>query len=150
MFDRSQKRRFSSLIPILAIGVSCAWAAEARAQAPTANPRAAALYLAVCAPVGYTTISNEDTDVLRPGRTRDYTVTLQAGVSYCIFAAGDHRIDDLDIFRYDENANLIDRDTSTDAIPTVSVRPAWTGRFRVRIKNHQGYGAGYYALGIAY
>lgn len=151
MVDGSPKRRrVSSLTPFLAIGVSCLWTAAAPADAPTANVRAAALYLTVCKPAGCTELRNEDTDVLQPGQTMDYTVTLRAGVSYCIFAAGDERIRDLDIFVYDENANLIDRDTSRDAIPSVSVTPAWTGPFKVRVKNFRGYGAGYYAVGIAH
>jgi hypothetical protein len=150
MADLSQlgrRLRWGALIAVL--GTTCFFAAVARADAPTATARAAALYWSLCAPAGYTVLSNEDTDVLASGRFRDYTVVLQAGVSYCIFAAGDQRIEDLDIFLYDENSNIIDRDTSRDAIPSVSVTPAWTGRFTLRIKNYKGYGAGYYTVGIA-
>jgi hypothetical protein len=151
MIDRFRKRRgVGAAGAMLAIGVSCLSAAPARGDASTANARAAALYLAVCAPAGYTTLRNEDTDSLQPGQTMDYSVTLHAGTSYCIFAAGDQWIYDLDILLYDENAKLVRSDVSRDAIPSVSVTPAWTGPFTVRIKNVRGRGAGHYAVGIAH
>ena len=121
---------------------------RAHASEDTAVARAAMLWVAVIEPRGYDTLRNEDSDVLAQGQTMTYTVTLYRGVSYVLFAAGDENIRDLDIFLYDENGNLIDRDTSNDNIPVVSVTPKWTGSFKLNVRNYAGR-RGWYHMAIA-
>jgi hypothetical protein len=71
-----------------------------------------------------------------------YTVktTLYSGNDYAIIGAGDSDVRDLDIELYDENFNLIDRDTQDDALPIVKVSPRWSGRFYIRATMYRGYG----------
>lgn len=118
------------------------------ADQPTAVKRAAALYVMGIQPKGFTTLRNEDSDVLAPGQVMQYTVTLYKRVTYVLFAAGDDSISDLDVYLYDENNNLIDRDTSSDNIPIVSVTPKWTGSFRLLVKNFRGR-RGWYHVAVA-
>ena len=42
---------------------------------------------------------------------------------------------DLDVYIYDENGNLIDRDTDYDDRPCVMWTPRWTGTFVIKIQN---------------
>jgi hypothetical protein len=95
-------------------------------------------------------LSNYDTDQLSQGYYIDYHYTLQRNVRYIIFAAGDDHAQDVDIYLYDENGNLIDRDRQPDNSPVVEVTPRWTGPFTVRIKMYQAYGVGSYTMGVLY
>jgi hypothetical protein len=91
-----------------------------------------------------------DSDSMAQGFYADYDVTLQRGVGYLIFACGDSRAHDIDIYLYDEDGNLVDRDNQTDNHPVVTVRPRHTGAFRVRIKMYSSYGAANYTMAIMY
>lgn len=73
----------------------------------------------------------------------DYYViktTLYRGNLYAIVGAGDNYTRDLDIYLYDENDHLIDRDVQTDELPMVEVTPRWTGTFYIKVKMHRGFG----------
>lgn len=133
----------------LAVAAFAGLGGQAHASEDTAVARAAMLWVSVIEPRGYDTFRNEDSDVLNQGQTMTYTVTLYGGVSYVLFAAGDENIRDLDISLYDENGNLIDRDTSTDNIPVVSVTPKWTGSFKLNVRNYAGR-RGWYHMAIAH
>lgn len=62
-----------------------------------------------------------------------HRVLLAAGRSHLIVAACDEDCDDADLRLFDENDNMVDRDTGEDDRPTVSVVPSWTGEFEVEI-----------------
>lgn len=119
------------------------------ADEDTAVARAAAVFFRHVASKGYDTLRSEDSDVLSPGQTMTYTVTLYRGVDYILFAAGDNNIEDLDIYLYDEEGNRVARDTLTDNYPVVSVTPRWTGEFKLQIRNYEGR-RGWYHMAIAY
>jgi hypothetical protein len=91
-----------------------------------------------------------DSDSLSQGYYMDYDVTLQRGVQYLIFACGDRRARDIDIYLYDENGYLVARDNQTDNQPLVYITPRWTGPFRLRIKMYSAYGAANYTMAIMY
>lgn len=91
-----------------------------------------------------------DSDALSQGYYMDYDVTLYGNVTYLLFACGDSWAYDIDIYLYDENGNLIDRDRATDNHPVVTVTPAWTGPFRVRIKMYSARGRANYTMAIMY
>jgi hypothetical protein len=95
-------------------------------------------------------LRNDDSDRLVQGQVASYTVTFSRGVSYVIFACGDRRAYDLDIYLYDEEGNLIDRDRATDNQPVVTVTPAWTGQFTVRVRNYESAGTASYTMAILY
>jgi hypothetical protein len=68
-------------------------------------------------------------------RSRDrYRVTFEGGKAAAFYVDGDGD-SDLDLYVYDENGNLICRDT--DATDTMLCRwtPAWTGVFVIEIRN---------------
>ncbi|MDY7092552.1 MAG: hypothetical protein SX243_06205 [Acidobacteriota bacterium] len=121
----------------------------AEASQDEAVSKAALVFLTHLAPKGYTEIRNEDADVLSQGQRMTYTVTLYRNVTYALFAAGCSNIRDLDIFLYDENGNLVARDTLRDNYPIVTITPRWTGTFRLQIRNYRG-GRGWFHVGIAY
>ena len=62
------------------------------------------------------------------------SVGLSATRSYAIVGACDTDCADLDFWLYDENDNLIDSDTGTDAVPVVRVTPRWSGTFSLRVR----------------
>jgi hypothetical protein len=91
---------------------------------------------------------HSDVDNLSQGQAVFYHFTLYRDVHYVILACGDNRAADIDIYLYDENNNLIDRDNSTDNSPVVDVTPRWTGRFTVVVKMYRAYGVGSYAMAV--
>ena len=74
--------------------------------------------------------------------------TLYRGNLYKIVGAGDSYTRDLDIYLYDENDHLIDKDSQTDALPIVEVTPEWTGTFYIKVKMYKG--SGYSNVAICY
>ena len=95
-------------------------------------------------------LRTSDNDALFQGQYLDYTVTLVRGVQYALIACGDGRAYDVDIYLYDENGNLIDRDRQTDAQPVVSVTPRWTGTFRIRVLMYSAAGRAYFTMALLY
>lgn len=73
-------------------------------------------------------------DIVKANTTDVYTVTLRADEAFYIYVSGDGDTD-LDLFVYDENDNLIDSDTDSDDKCLCTVRPKWTGKFKIKIKN---------------
>ncbi|ASC71194.1 hypothetical protein XM38_021460 [Halomicronema hongdechloris C2206] len=61
------------------------------------------------------------------------TLDLRGGVSYGIIGVCDSDCGDMDLELYDENGNLIDSDTETDAMPIVEVTPQWDGPFTINV-----------------
>jgi hypothetical protein len=64
------------------------------------------------------------------------STVFAAGYTYTIFGADDSTMADLDLILYDENDNLIDRDTRKDAYSIVKVRPRWTGSYYILYDGH--------------
>ncbi len=77
---------------------------------------------------------------LRRGGYAIFRTTLYWGNHYIIMAAGDSTVSDLDVFLYDQNRNLIDRDRDPDAKPIVQVIPRWSGLFYIKVKMYSGSG----------
>lgn len=75
----------------------------------------------------YDDVSAHDTDI--------WTITLYAHEDYTIVVEGDGDTD-LDLYIYDENGNEIDTDTDNTDYCICSVRPRWTGEFKIKIKNY--------------
>jgi hypothetical protein len=73
------------------------------------------------------------TDKIYIGRTDTYRVTLDGGREYMIVAFCDSDCDDVDLYLYDNNDNLIDEDVELDDFPLVSVSPKGTGRYQVEV-----------------
>ena len=73
-------------------------------------------------------------DRLREEGEDTVSVGLTATRSYAIVGACDTDCADLDFWLYDENDNLIDSDTGTDAVPVVRVTPRWSGTFSLRVR----------------
>lgn len=77
---------------------------------------------------------------LSQGESVTYRTTLYANTNYFLYAAGCSGVSDLDIRLYDENWNLISKDTETDAVPMVAVTPKWSGTFYIRMIMYSGNG----------
>ena len=58
---------------------------------------------------------------------------MYSGNEYLIVGMGGIGIDDLDIELYNRSGDLVDRDTSTDNIPTVSVFPRGTAMHKINV-----------------
>ena len=79
-------------------------------------------------------IQDTDWDLLELGDSMTYNGTFYRGNDYRIIAIGGRGIADLDISVYDEDENLIDEDTATDALPMVDVSPRWNGELSIQVK----------------
>jgi hypothetical protein len=63
-----------------------------------------------------------------------YDLNLNRGYAYKIIAVCDGDCGDIDLNLYDENGNIIAKDTGNDDYPIVEVSPRWTGAFELKIK----------------
>lgn len=98
---------------------------------------------------GYKLTHEPSVSTLRDNGYRYITLRLYRGVSYQIVGVCDEDCRDIDLLLYDGNGNLIDSDTSSGDVPSVSVRPRWTGSFRIRVNMHRCYASScYYGVGV--
>ncbi len=74
------------------------------------------------------------TDRVNANTTDVFEFTFPAGEVTRITVSGDGDTD-LDLFIYDENGNLMDSDEDDTDYCIASVRPRWTGKFKIKIKN---------------
>jgi hypothetical protein len=63
-----------------------------------------------------------------------FHVSFAGGESATVAISGDGDTD-LDLYVYDENGNLVASDLSTSDTAAVSWTPAWSGDFRIEVKN---------------
>jgi hypothetical protein len=73
------------------------------------------------------------------GRVRGavyYEWRFNAGRTAEVMVVGDG--DDIDLYVYDENGNLVARDADSSTVCYASWCPAWTGVFRVEVRNASG------------
>ena len=76
---------------------------------------------------------------------------LSANTQYILVGGGCHDAYDVDIMVYDQNWNLIGRDTKVDATPIVRVTPKWSGTFYIKVKLARSTRNGaHYALIVGY
>jgi len=79
-----------------------------------------------------------------------YRVTLYKGMTYLLLGCADGEGVDLDISLFDDSGELVDRDASPDAQPFVSVEPAKTGEFLLRVMVHKAKAKTDFAVAVAY
>jgi hypothetical protein len=77
------------------------------------------------------------TDVVRARTTDVYHVTFRGGEVAAVAIAGDGDTD-LDLFVYDQNGNQICRSVRSRDTEACRWTPAWTGTFRIEVKNLGG------------
>jgi hypothetical protein len=77
---------------------------------------------------------DQDTGQLHLNRYEDLRISLRGNRRYIFTGVCDQDCGDLDLYLYDENDNLIDKDEEVDDYPMVSVTPAWNGEFVVRVR----------------
>jgi hypothetical protein len=63
-----------------------------------------------------------------------YTLTLKQYWTYRITTVCDGDCGDIDLYLYNENGSLIEKDERTDDYPIVGCSPKWTGRFKLKVK----------------
>jgi hypothetical protein len=73
-------------------------------------------------------------DRVRAGYTDSYTVTFKGGEEAIVAVIGDGDCD-LDLYVYDENGNLVGKDTDGTDRCLVRWTPRWTGKFHIKIEN---------------
>ena len=66
--------------------------------------------------------------------TDEYEVYFKAGREVCVIVVGDTDTD-LDLYVYDENGNLIDKDIDESDLCVCSWTPKWSGEFTIQVKN---------------
>jgi type II secretory pathway pseudopilin PulG len=81
---------------------------------------------------GYTRLFRSPMMQLRKDETRDYSVTLVAGVNYMVAGVCDNDCPDMDIKLFDSSGNEVAADTATDSVPIVRHVPNKGGTYRVR------------------
>ena len=79
------------------------------------------------------------------------TTTLYRGSSYGLVVGGCRDAYDIDVLLYDENWNLISKDTSTDPWAVVTVTPRWTGKYYIKVRMYNSkYNGAHWSLLFAY
>lgn len=83
--------------------------------------------------------------------TDSWTMTFSGGNDYVIIGACDGDCGDLDITVYDEDDNVVARDTQTDDVPVVELDLEDEGRYRIQMAMYQcSVEPCYFGLGIFY
>lgn len=71
---------------------------------------------------------------LYPGQRSTHHTTLLRGNRYVFVAGGCRDAYDIDLYVYDENWNLVARDSLADQVAYVEVTPRWTGTFHIVVE----------------
>ncbi len=74
------------------------------------------------------------TEKVLAGDTDVYNIRFYGGETACVVVSGDGDTD-LDLYVYDNNGNLIDKDIDYTDDCVVTWTPRWTGNFVIKIKN---------------
>lgn len=75
--------------------------------------------------------------ILPPGGEKLVSVNLAAGRSYLIVGSGCEDAFDVDVMVYDQNRNLVARDTDASAVAVAKVTPRWSGKFFIKVRMHR-------------
>ena len=76
----------------------------------------------------------KDLKIVQARSTVTYYETFRANELAVVSIVGDGSTD-LDIYVYDENGNFITAATGLSDVETVTFTPAWTGVFRIEVRN---------------
>jgi hypothetical protein len=88
---------------------------------------------------------------LAKGDATYITTTLFRGNAYGMIVGGCGDAYDVDVLLYDENWNLISRDTTRNAWGVVTVRPRWTGKYYIKVRMYNSeYSGAHWSLLFAY
>jgi hypothetical protein len=82
---------------------------------------------------GYEQTHETQIGSLRDDENESFTLTLHSGTSYALVGVCDNDCTDVDLVLYDADGNQVDSDVETDDVPIVTVRPAETMRYRVKV-----------------
>ena len=82
---------------------------------------------------GYSVRDQYNHGILGHGQSTIIRTTLHEGNSYVLAAGGSEDAYDVDILIYDENGNLLDRDTDSSNLAVAEITPRWTGTFYIKI-----------------
>ncbi|MGK0187515.1 MAG: hypothetical protein ACI9R3_003303 [Verrucomicrobiales bacterium] len=82
---------------------------------------------------GYSVRDQYNHGTLGHGQSTIVRTTLHKGNSYVLAAGGCEDAYDVDILIYDENGNLLDRDTDNSNLAVAEITPRWTGTFYIKI-----------------
>lgn len=69
---------------------------------------------------------------LRQGESNDFAINLQRNRSYTIIGVCDKDCSDIDLKLYDDNGNLVARDTDYDDLAVIRINPRWGAQFTLR------------------
>jgi hypothetical protein len=69
--------------------------------------------------------------------TDTYQTRFEGGELAQVQASACHLDDDIDIYVYDENGNLIAKDIDRDGIPLCRWTPRWRGTFTIKVVNNE-------------
>ncbi|MCO4769490.1 MAG: hypothetical protein KDA24_05620 [Deltaproteobacteria bacterium] len=92
----------------------------------------------------------KDSDAAADKEEVVYRVTLYKGMTYLLLGCADGEGVDLDLSLFDDAGELVDRDASPDAQPFVSVEPAKTGEYLLRVMVHKASAKTDFAVAVAY
>ncbi len=92
----------------------------------------------------------KDTDSAADKEEVVYRVTLYKGMTYLLLGCADGEGVDLDLAVFDDAGELVDRDGSPDAQPFVSVEPAKTGEYVLRVMVQYASAKTDFAVAVAY
>lgn len=94
---------------------------------------------------GYESYGEQTHGSLEEGGDRNFEIQLEGGRCYAILAVGDTSVRDLDLRLLNQRGEEVDRDTGSDARPTVRVCPENSGNFQMQVQMTRGSGAYVYA-----
>ncbi len=83
--------------------------------------------------LGWNVRDTYTTGLLRLGQSVVITTKLEKGNKYKLVAGGCNDASDIDIAVYDENDELISKDTDESVVSVAEITPKWSGEFKVKV-----------------
>jgi hypothetical protein len=144
-----RSRRFGkSLVCLVALVCLLGVSPRLAADEDTAKAR----YIIACAVMlakGYTQTRFEDVGKVAEGRAVIYTVFLNRGVGYALFATKDQNIDNLEVLITDEEGNILEHSSPGEWGSALFFTPTWTGTYKAYVQNTRG-NSGWYMAAVAF
>lgn len=72
--------------------------------------------------------------ILNRGRATTFARTLYRGTEYALVTGGCESANDIDLYVYDRNGNLIYSDNDSSKTAVVNFRPNYTGTYYIKVK----------------
>ncbi len=139
--------KLRSLLPIILLAGAALLLSAGPAEASIQGARSRAIRIASIMNSHGVKFRDAAVGILPTGGEKLVSVNLAAGRSYYFVAGGCEDAFDVDVMVYDQNRNLVARDSDSSTVAVAKITPRWTGKFFIKVRMHRAtYNGAHYVL----